>query len=79
MGAHVSPMVPGRPASRAIARTERATARLATPPNVTRSEREVLIYSDALAPLAKGLSSRTRRKRVSTLSELRSHFDAGAG
>jgi hypothetical protein len=54
-----------------------ARAGLATSPNVTRSEREVLVYSDALAPLSKALSSRTRRERVSTLPELRSHFDAG--
>jgi hypothetical protein len=54
-------------------------AGLATPPKITRSEREVLIYSDALAPLTKGLSSRTRCKRVSTLPELRDHFEAGAG
>jgi hypothetical protein len=66
-------------AYRGILEALAARAGLATPPNVTRSEREVLIYSDALAPLAKGLSSRTRRKRVSTLRELRGHFDAGAG
>jgi hypothetical protein len=54
-----------------------ARAGLATPPNVTRSEREVLIYSEALAPVAEALSMRTRRERVSTLPELRRHFDAG--
>jgi hypothetical protein len=55
-----------------------ARAGLAAAPNVTRTEREVVVHSDALAPLAKLLSARTRRKRVSTLPELRDHFDAGA-
>lgn len=55
-----------------------ARAGLATPPHVARSEREVLVYSDALTPVAKALSSRTRRQRLSTLPELRDHFDAGA-
>ena len=51
---------------------------MAAPPTVHRSEREVLVYSDALAPLAEALPARTRRQRVSTLSELRGHFDSGA-
>jgi hypothetical protein len=55
-----------------------ARAGLPTAPNVTRSELEVLVHSDELAPLAKLLSARTRRERVSTLPELRDHFDAGA-
>jgi hypothetical protein len=54
-------------------------AGLAAAPNVTRSEREVLVHSDELAPLAKLLSARAHRERVSTLPELREHFDAGAG
>jgi hypothetical protein len=56
-----------------------ARAGLAAAPNVTRSEREVLVHSDELAPLAKLLSARAHRERVSTLPELRDHFDAGAG
>jgi hypothetical protein len=51
---------------------------MAAPPTVHRSEREVVVYSDVLSPLAEALPARTRRQRVSTLSELRGHFDAGA-
>jgi len=54
-----------------------AHAGLAAPPKILRNEREVLVYSDALAPLAESFASRMRRERVSTLAELRSHFDAG--
>jgi len=56
-----------------------AHAGLATPPTIRRNEREVLVYSDALAPLAESVASRMRRERVSSVAELRSHFDAGAG
>jgi len=55
-----------------------ARAGFAAPPNVTRSEREVVVHSDALFPLVKLLSERTRRQRVSTLPELRDHFGADA-
>jgi hypothetical protein len=54
-----------------------ARAGFAAPPKVTRSKREVVVYSDALAPLVRRLSERARRQRVSTLPELRDHFGAG--
>jgi hypothetical protein len=66
-------------AYRGIAEALVARAGLSAPPNVDRSEREVLVYSDALAPVAKALASRTRRARVATLAELRNHFTGGGG
>jgi hypothetical protein len=66
-------------AYRGILEALAARAGLATLPNVIRSEREVLVYSEALASVAEALPTRTRRERVSTLPELRRHFDAGAG
>jgi len=55
-----------------------ARAGLAAPPTISRSGREVSVTSEALAPLAEALSTRTRRERVASLPELRGHFDAGA-
>jgi len=56
-----------------------ARAGFAAPPDVIRSEREVVVHSDALAPLVKLLPERSRRRRVSTLPELRDHFGASTG
>jgi hypothetical protein len=56
-----------------------ARAGLAAPPIVTRSEREVIVHSSELTPLVGRLPELARRRRVSTLPELRDHFGAGDG